>query len=51
MEQRNYNDLMPTIGEYYTMTEPDNYESPRLLTESEAEELMNKTKLIYADCN
>lgn len=51
MEQRIHNELMPTIGEYFTMTGPDNYESPSLLSASETEELLNKTELIYADCN
>jgi len=44
------NNLMPTIGEYCTMVCPD-YEPPRLLSASESEEILRKTKLVYADCN
>ena len=43
-------DLMPTIGVYCTMTCHD-YEPPRLLSASESEEILSKTKLVYADCN
>lgn len=47
MEQRFDKDLMPTIGEYCTMVCPD-YEPPRLLSASESEEILRKTKLVYA---
>ena len=43
-------ELMPTVGVYCTMACAD-YEPPRLLSASESEEILSKTKLVYADCN
>ena len=50
MEQRFDNEMMPTIGEYCTAA-CAGYEPPRLLSESESEEMLSKTRLVYADRN
>ena len=50
MEQIREQDMMPTIGEYCTAA-CAGYEPPRLLSESESEEMLSKTRLVYADRN
>lgn len=50
MEQKFDDELMPTIGVYCTMACAD-YQPPRLLSASESEEILSKTKLVYANCN